>query len=265
MGIINSNNIKLLCKEACSSLLRAKPKVNINSLRYLATETIETSLHNQSSAKASKTSARKALQEYFSANTEKQKREAVDIIDKYLEKIAKEDFKTQSGCSYDDYLQDTKLRFWEIVDRKRKNGTFNPKLIMIEMRCHKPSSSAKPNMSDFENIENYVDKIRTSDSAIEAFENLDMLHHLESQWTTRRADMFKMYIYENKSLEEISKIYNLSTERIKQVLSNGAEIASANRQKILSDSFLENRSKNALKALNEIIKKEEIKNLTLQA
>ena len=61
-----------------------------------------------------------AIREYFSASTPKDKDKAFEKIDEYLKQIAQKDFEQKKGPTYEDCLQDARLKFFEIIYKGQK-------------------------------------------------------------------------------------------------------------------------------------------------
>ena len=206
--------------------------------------------------------------EYFSESGHKAKAEAAEIIDKYIQKLANKNYTGQDGISYDDFLQNYRLKFWEIVSRKKQNGTFDPKKIMIEIAESRsyPKSTPQVELTFTDDIEKYAEKFESLDFATEWFEREDILEHLvETPVKGFRSDRIKAFLKEHliegKSFDEIADRYDLTIERVGQILKPARETLRKAYNTSLSDEFLADTSKRSQQALRDIITREEVHGL----
>ena len=80
---------------------------------------------------------------YFSATTQKEKDAMYPEIDKILEEIAREEYKTDKILTFEDTLQDVRLRFCEIIEKKQKGSFKNIRNIFKTIRESKPISQKR--------------------------------------------------------------------------------------------------------------------------
>lgn len=265
MAIINQKTISYLANQAGqfkTSIMCLKPNraINMDGLKYvpdkLMTDTIELS---QTVAKSHKT-VKQAIREYFSATTSEAREEAYVTIDKYIQKLAEKNYDPQKGGSYEDYLQDFRLDFFEKIEHD-KSSNFNPKHLMIHMTKWQPNSSKRSIVETVPDIEKFADDIVSEDLAVEAFEDVDFYEYLvKTVRSYRKSDMLK-WLIEGQDIASIAERLWLTKQRVIQLLQSAIEEASTNKNLILSDKYLAERSKFGAKAEKEIIKRWEAQRL----
>ena len=259
MAIINQKAIGYLANQAGqlkTSIMCLKPNraINMDGLKYvpdkLMTDTIELS---QTVTKSRKT-VKQAIKEYFSATTSEAKEEAYAVIDKYIQKLAKNNYVPQKGYSYEDYLQDFRLSFCEKIEQG-KGSEFNPRYLMIHMTQWQPSSSKRSIAEAVPDIEKFADDVTGVDLGTEAFKKGDFYNYIVSTVRScRKSEMLK-WLMEGQTIENIGERLGLTRARVIQLLKSAVEEASTNKNLILSDKYLAERSKFGVKAEKEIIKR----------
>ena len=147
--MINNQMVKLLAKQEKSLVsLAQKEGTNLKKASVIsqkvASDVVEIS-------QKTKTSVAEAVKEFFTAINNDAKEKAYNIIDKYIQKIAKKEFKTSGESSYEDHLQNVRLRFWSIINRQRDKSIMRN--ITILMTESQPSIQKQPKIKTVPNIE----------------------------------------------------------------------------------------------------------------
>lgn len=151
----------------------------------------------------------KALKDYYYAKTNREKDIAFNFVDKYLEKIAQKKFETKKGISYsyEDCLQDIRLKFLEQIDKYQKKGNRNTQRILNFTSKNNKIKKQVPTVS-LNEIEDISDKIITLDTKIENFEAENFYNRI---WEYAHAHLSKLeinvleqYFKEGKNSSEIA-------------------------------------------------------------
>ena len=158
----------------------------------------------------------KILRKYFSATTQKDKNEAFAIIDKYLEQIAKEKYQLDSGISFDDYLQDLRLKFLELAEKRKKRSLEGSRNIFQELR-DLPVIKKK----EIETVEffNELNEIGDLDFNIKNFEESDFFDNFieESSLVERQKKIVTEYLKGHKDFEQLAEELGLTPQRVKHI------------------------------------------------
>lgn len=165
------------------------------------------------------------LKEYFSATTSESKAKAFDAVDKYLQQIAKDEFKLRKGTTFEDCLQDVRLRFLEEAEKSQKNGVNFSTSILRKVKNYAPELEQEFQTTSLEALEKAEIIPAIEDEAIRAFENkgyrLGHKRILSNNFLyDRDVAILNDYFIQGKTFEEIVEKFDLSPKRIKQLKDN---------------------------------------------
>ncbi|MBQ4114445.1 hypothetical protein IJD34_03485 [bacterium] len=238
-------------------------KINLNGLKYLPQKLTTDVLEITQTKISKRTGATGAMSEYFSTSDSRVKLKACETIDKYLQKLALEDYNEQAGMPFEDFLQDLRLKFWDIVNRKRENGTFNPKIIMIEMKSQRiPPKPEQIETINIENFEKFAEQVESTDLATEMFELKDQIKYLidfprDGALSTKKKNLLKMLLLEGYRIKEIAEIIENTNDNTRKLLQRAIRGFDEIHKTSLSKEFLKERSSWGSKVVREIIAREE--------
>ena len=157
------------------------------------------------------------LKGYFTATTREDKVKAFEEIDKYLQQMAKEELKLKKGSTYEDCLQDVRLRFFEIVDKSRQDGVSFPYSILRTMRETKPAIQ-----QEIKTVSLSKADLKVADSGIELFEAKAFEDYLwkyaHRHMRERDAYSLEQYLREDKTIKEIAEHFWLTPPRMKTII-----------------------------------------------
>lgn len=157
------------------------------------------------------------LKRYFTATTQQEKAKAFREIDKHLEQIAKEEFKLKKGISYEDCLQDVRLRFFELVDKNQKKGISFPKGILKIMRTSQPEVNQQLKTVELKHC-----NFGAVDNEIVSFESNNYDNFLwdffYKKLRYRDTIALEKYIREGEQIGEIAKSFGLTESRTRSII-----------------------------------------------
>lgn len=164
-----------------------------------------------------------AVKTYFSAKTLEEKNIAFQAVDPFLQKMAKEKFKMQKNCSYDDCLQDLRLNFVNVINKNKENPNFKISQFLYEFKrnAFKPTvSPEKPIRIQLSELEKDGSPIAEMDLGINAFEENDYKSKqiLNSGLSDRERMIVNSLTSKNKSVDEIGTILGLAKIYIEMIL-----------------------------------------------
>ena len=164
-----------------------------------------------------------AVKTYFSAKTLEEKNIAFQAVDPFLQKMAKEKFKMQKNCSYDDCLQDLRLNFVNVINKNKENPNFKISQFLYEFKrnAFKPTvSPEKPIRIQLSELEKDGSPIAEMDLGINAFEENDYKSKqiLNSCLSDRERMIVNSLTSKNKSVDEIGTILGLAKDRIERII-----------------------------------------------
>lgn len=164
-----------------------------------------------------------AVKTYFSAKTLEEKNIAFQAVDPFLQKMAKEKFKMQKNCSYDDCLQDLRLNFVNVTNKNKENPNFKISQFLYEFKrnAFKPTvSPEKPIRIQLSELEKDGCPIAEMDLGINAFEENDYKSKqiLNSCLSDRERMIVNSLTSKNKSVDEIGTILGLAKDRIERII-----------------------------------------------
>lgn len=164
-----------------------------------------------------------AVKTYFSAKTLEEKNIAFQAVDPFLQKMAKEKFKMQKNCSYDDCLQDLRLNFVNVTNKNKENPNFKISQFLYEFKrnAFKPTvSPEKPIRIQLSELEKDGSPIAEMDLGINAFEENDYKSKqiLNSGLSDRERMIVNSLTSKNKSVDEIGTILGLAKVYIEMII-----------------------------------------------
>lgn len=164
-----------------------------------------------------------AVKTYFFAKTLEEKNIAFQAVDPFLQKMAKEKFKMQKNCSYDDCLQDLRLNFVNVTNKNKENPNFKISQFLYEFKrnAFKPTvSPEKPIRIQLSELEKDGSPIAEMDLGINAFEENDYKSKqiLNSCLSDRERMIVNSLTSKNKSVDEIGTILGLAKDRIERII-----------------------------------------------
>lgn len=164
-----------------------------------------------------------AVKTYFSAKTLEEKNIAFQAVDPFLQKMAKEKFKMQKNCSYDDCLQDLRLNFVNVTNKNKENPNFKISQFLYEFKrnAFKPTvSPEKPIRIQLSELEKDGSPIAEMDLGINAFEENDYKSKqiLNSCLSDRERMIVNSLTSKNKSVDEIGTILGLAKIYIERII-----------------------------------------------
>ena len=164
-----------------------------------------------------------AVKTYFSVKTLEEKNIAFQAVDPFLQKMAKEKFKMQKNCSYDDCLQDLRLNFVNVTNKNKENPNFKISQFLYEFKrnAFKPTvSPEKPIRIQLSELEKDGSPIAEMDLGINAFEENDYKSKqiLNSGLSDRERMIVNSLTSKNKSVDEIGTILGLAKVYIEMII-----------------------------------------------
>ncbi len=196
------------------------------------------------------------LRKYISATTQKDKTEAYAVIDKYLEQIAKE--KYQEGCaiSYQDFLQDIRLQFFELAEKRENNINSSVRNLFRRIRDLDFTKTVEHKTEDLTSV---LDKADDMDISIENFENAGFFKFLlkNSDLKEREKYIIDAYTEQNRSLVDIADNLGLEPQRVRKILNDAIEKLDKSRKFFSSENYHASKANRAQLFVNEIVKRNE--------
>lgn len=165
----------------------------------------------------------RVVKDYFLATTPEAKTKAFSNIDKSLEQIANDEFKTNKYDSYEDCLQDVRLRFLELAQKNEEEGVIFPRGILKSVRISEDAEK-KDNIKTIKSelLEKINEKFSKEDEQIKKFEIKDFCenfwNYIHSHFTQREIFILEKYINEDNKYEAISKYINQTPENTRHIV-----------------------------------------------
>ena len=179
-----------------------------------------------------RTGIMQALKDYFLSTSKKTRNSAFQIIDKYIENLAKENASSDS-LSFEDYFQDLRLRFLEFAKRRKNKENVSPSSFYSAL-VYRPLTKSidKSKTVPLNYLNNTAKEAAPFDSRIAKFEadnlrefllekdvevwpyNTNLTQNLRSQ------AMMISYIKKGKSMDEIANQFGLTKTRIQSIIRN---------------------------------------------
>ena len=189
---------------------------------------------------------------YYSAKTPQEKANVFVEVDKILEQIAREEYQADRVLTFEDALQDVRLRFAEIVGKKQDGKRFDIRNIFRAVRESRPmqqkeASAVKLGYKPVKTSEN--------DPAIMRFEKMDYIKSCidDAQLYERERIVFEKVFKENKPYSEIGDMLGLMPERIKQILERAITKVKSRRLLCSEEDVLQQKIEFANKVVKDII------------
>lgn len=154
-----------------------------------------------------------ALKKYFSTNDPKEKAKAFEVIDKSLMKIAKKETEFQNDGSFEDTLQNVRLRFLEFASKKSEDRRISVYSILGKVENSAPAPQPKIEKIGLDSVQN---ELVTSDLAIEKFETEDLFDFLlnNSNLSKGQKIIVSSRIQTDATYDEIAKKIGVGKDRV---------------------------------------------------
>ena len=157
-----------------------------------------------------------ALKKYFSTKDPKEKAKAYDVIDKHLQKMAEKEAEIRKE-PFEDCLQDIRLRFIELANKKKGTPEISVFNIFKKIENSAPEAEAKIEKVKLKTITN---KIGISDYATNTFEDANLANYLldNSNLSAKTRAILILKMKKDISNKELAKASNTGIERIRQMI-----------------------------------------------
>lgn len=238
--MINNQMVKLLAKQE-KSLVRLAQKEGTNLKKAsvipqkVASDVVEIS-------QKTKTSVAEAVKDYFAATNNDAKEKAYNIIDRYIQKIAKKEFISSGESSFEDHLQNVRLRFWRIINKRKEKGVDVSRNITATMVEGQPNTQIRAKIKTSPNMEKYAEDFSCTDLSTEMFEKDDFVNYLISTIRNSANAEFLKGIIDGEDVNRLADKYGLTRLRIIQRAKNAAEEFKEKAKLILSEDYLAEKS-----------------------
>ena len=168
-----------------------------------------------------------AIRNYFSAKTTKEKNDTFIVVDQFLQKYAKERCDLKK-ISYDDYLQDLRLKLMDTAKENAKNPDFKLSKFAYELKKgldRRGVQKETPVFVPLSKIKSDKDITVDMDFATKMFENDDYLEKsiLNSDLSEREKIVVQNCLIKNKTYEEVGDWLGLTRARIGQIFQKSLE------------------------------------------
>lgn len=149
----------------------------------------------------------RAAKKYLLATTSEEKNKAILEADPFLQKIAKEKNKFQKEYSYDDCLQDLRLKFVNAANRKEGKQNYDFKSFVYEL---KQEANRVPKMEEPIKVslgEISEDQLATNDISTKIFEESDYCSKRikNTPLLMRERLASRLYLEDDKNADEIAE------------------------------------------------------------
>ncbi len=165
---------------------------------------------------------KQAIEQYSLSISRTEQEQAFAIIDKHLQKIAKEEVKTKSGISYEDCLQDIRLRFLEILENRANKQSVKSRYVLEMLNKTETPVQQKVKTVGLDALEGMEEKLFGTDLRTEIFELDDYFKYASRRMSSKVKDILKLYLQDGESYEMIGKKFDLCPSRIQQIVLNAA-------------------------------------------
>lgn len=249
----NIRTVNLFANQAKPFVRSAKKQaMNLNGIHFapkkLSSDLLEIS-------KKAKTSVEQAVKDYFAATNNDAKEKAYNIIDRYIQKIAKKEFISSGESSFEDHLQNVRLRFWRIINKRKEKGVDVSRNITATMVEGQPNAQIRAKIKTSPNMEKYAEDFSCTDLSTEVFEKDDFVNYLISTIRNSANAEFLKGIIDGEDVNRLADKYDLTRRRIIQRAKNAAEEFKEKAKLILSEDYLAEKSNFGLSVeRNSIIK-----------
>ena len=168
-----------------------------------------------------------AIRNYFSAKTAKEKNDTFIVVDQFLQKYTKERCDLKK-ISYDDYLQDLRLKLMDTAKENAENPDFKLSKFAYELKKgldRRGVQKETPVFVPLSEIKSDKDIAVDMDFATKMFENDDYLEKclLNSDLSEREKIVVQNCLIKNKTYEEVGDWLGLTKTRIGQIVQNSLE------------------------------------------
>ena len=197
---------------------------------------------------------RNAVKNYLSANSEVEKNQAFEEVDKVLQQVAANKTQTQNGVIYKDCLQDLRLKFLESVKQTKGKSRILYTQILQDLK-NSDNSILENNCVPYEQNR---DTRQSDDENIANFEHNDLLKYLmDNSGLTERERVITLSVLNGVSLEQVGDNLGLTSVRVKQILVRVSEKMNKEYTKISSDEYLNRQLNLASEMMRKILDENE--------
>ena len=163
----------------------------------------------------------RAVKKYFLATTPEEKNKAILEVDPFLQKIAKEKNKLQKEYSYDDCLQDLRLKLVNTANLNAENKKYNYKSFVYEL---KKEASKSPRIEEPTRVplsEISEDQLAMNDISTKIFEANDYCSKRikNTPLSARERVISHLYLEDYQTSDEIGNKLGYTGARIRMILS----------------------------------------------
>jgi hypothetical protein len=251
--MINNQMVKLLAKQE-KSLVRLAQKEGTNLKKAsvipqkVASDVVEIS-------QKTKTSVEQAVKDYFAATNNDAKEKAYNIIDRYIQKIAKKEFISSGESSFEDHLQNVRLRFWRIINKRKEKGVNVSRDITATMVQGQPNAQIRAKIKTSPNMEKYAEDFSCTDLSTETFEKNDLINYLLNSLKKERSSVILGRLINGDDPNSIAEMFDLTRQRVIEIAKKAGDEFKERYRLIHSNEFLTERSNIGLNAeRNPVIK-----------
>lgn len=197
---------------------------------------------------------RNAVKKYLSANSEVERDQAFEEVDKVLQQVAANKTQTQNGVIYKDCLQDLRLKFLESV--KQTQGKY--RIIYTQILQDLKNSDNFILENEYVPYEQNRDTRQSDDENIANFEHNDLLKYLmDNSGLTEREQVITLSVLNGVSLEQVGDNLGLTSLRVKRILDRVSEKMNKEYTKISSDEYLNRQLNLASEMMRKILDENE--------
>lgn len=169
----------------------------------------------------------RAIRNYFSAKTAKEKDDAFMAVDPFLQKYAKEIYELKKTSSYDDYLQDLRLQLLDAAKDNAKNPDFKFSKFAYELKkgLARRGARKEPTLVPFSEIKSNKNITVDKDFTTKMFEDNDYFEKrfLNVDLTDRENVIVRDCLIEDKTYEEVGNLLGLTKVRVGQIYQKALE------------------------------------------
>ena len=249
----NIRTVNLFTNQGKSFVRSAKKQaMNSNGIHFapkkLSSDLLEIS-------KKAKTSVEQAVKDYFAATNNDAKEKAYNIIDRYIQKIAKKEFVSSGESSFEDHLQNVRLRFWRIINKRKEKGVDVSRNITATMVEGQPNAQIRAKIKTSPNMEKYAEDFSCTDLSTEVFEKDDLINYLLNSLKKERSSVILGRLINGDDPNSIAEMFDLTRQRVIEIAKKAGDEFKERYRLIHSNEFLTERSNIGLNAeRNPVVK-----------
>jgi len=181
------------------------------------------------------------LRKYFSATTPKEKAETYAIVDEYIEQIAQDKYQLENTIPYEDYLQDFRLKFLELAEKRKKQSLVGSRNIFKELREIEPLQEPKLNKTD---LSLAIDKADDIDFATQHFEDSNFINYLleNSGLKDREYYIVKNCCENGKSFNTLADALLLTPTQVRNIFDKALKKINKTSTYLNSEKYLKQKA-----------------------